>query len=150
MIEGAMSMDLLRSYVKAVRRYLPRGQRDDIVAELTEELRSEIEAREADLDHPLRDHEQMAVFTAYGNAMIVARRYRQKGMSLSLGWELIGPELFPMYLIILGLNLTLAIGTSVVIMAAIAKASLVFLGAVLLGWATTAAQRRVRWIARVI
>jgi len=27
--------------------------------------------------------------------MIVARRYRQKGMSLSLGWELIGPELSP-------------------------------------------------------
>jgi len=37
-------------------------------------------------------------------------------MSLSLGWELIGPELFPMYLIILGLNLTLAIGTGAVIM----------------------------------
>ena len=109
-------MDLLRSYVKAVRRYLPRGQRDDIVAELTEELRSEIEAREADLDRPLRDEEQLAVFTAYGDPMIVARRYRQKGMSLSLGWELIGPELFPMYLIILGLNVTLAIGTGVVIM----------------------------------
>ena len=58
----------------------------------------------------------MAVFTAYGDPMIVARRYRQKGMSLSLGWELIGPELFPMYLIILGLNVTLAIGTGVVIM----------------------------------
>jgi hypothetical protein len=27
-------MDLLRSYVKAVRRYLPREHRDDIVGEL--------------------------------------------------------------------------------------------------------------------
>ena len=109
-------MDLLSSYVKAVRRYLPRAQRDDIVAELSEDLRSEIEAREADLDRPLRDDEQMAVFTAYGDPMTVARRYRQKCMSLSIGWELIGPELFPMYLIILGLNVTLAIATGIVIM----------------------------------
>jgi hypothetical protein len=116
MIEEAMSMDLLQSYVKAVRRYLPRAERDDIVAELSEDLRSEIEAREADLDRPLRDDEQMAVFTAHGDPMIVARRYRGKGMSLSIGWELIGPELFPMYLIILGLNTILAVGIGVAIM----------------------------------
>ena len=35
-------------------------------------------------------------------------------------------------------------------LAAIAKASLVFLGAVLLGWATTAGLRRIPWVARVI
>jgi hypothetical protein len=116
MIQEAMSMDLLRSYVKAVRRYLPRAQRDDIVAELCEDLRSQIEAREADLDRPLGGAEQMAVFEAYGDPMIVARRYRQTGMSLSIGWELIGPELFPMYLIILGLNTTLAIGIGIAIM----------------------------------
>jgi hypothetical protein len=116
MTQEATSMDLLRSYVKAVRRYLPREHRDDIVAELSEELRSEIEAREADLDRPLRDDEQMAVFKAYGDPMNVARRYRQKGLSLSIGWELIGPELFPMYLIILGLNTALAIGIGVAIM----------------------------------
>jgi hypothetical protein len=106
-------MDLLQSYVKAVRRYLPRGQRDDIIAELSEDLRSQIEAREAELDRPLRDQEQMVLFQAYGDPMIVARRYRQKGMSLSLGWELIGPELFPMYLICLGLNLALTVGITV-------------------------------------
>ena len=116
MIQEAVSMDLLASYVKAVRRYLPRGQRDDIVAELSEDLRSQIEAREADLDRPLRDDEHLAVFRAYGDPMIVARRYRQKGMSLSIGWELIGPELFPMYLIMLGLNTALAIGIACAIM----------------------------------
>ena len=116
MTQEAVSMDLLASYVKAVRRYLPRGQRDDIVAELSEDLRSQIEAREADLDRPLRDDEHLAVFQAYGDPMTVARRYRQKGMSLSLGWELIGPELFPMYLIILGLNTALAMGIAFVIM----------------------------------
>ena len=83
-------MDLLSSYVKAVRRYLPRAQRDDIVAELSEDLRSQIEAREAELDRPLGDDEQMAVFKAYGDPMIVARRYRQDDRSLTIGWELIG------------------------------------------------------------
>jgi len=47
-----MSMDYLRSSGKAVRRYLPRTRRDDIVAQLSEDLRSQIERREADLDRP--------------------------------------------------------------------------------------------------
>lgn len=109
-------MELLESYLKAVRRYLPRAQRDDIIAELSEELRSQMESREAELGRPLRDTEQMAIFKEYGDPMIVARRYRQGGHSLNIGWELIGPELFPMYLIILGLNLTLAVGFTVAIL----------------------------------
>jgi hypothetical protein len=109
-------MDLLQSYLRAVRRYLPRAQRDDIVAELSVDLRSQIEEKEADLGRPLSDDEQMTLFRAYGDPMTVARRYRQKGMSLSIGWELIGPELFPMYLIILGLNCTLAVGVSLAVL----------------------------------
>jgi len=111
-----MNMDLLQSYLKAVRRYLPRAQKDDIVAELSEDLRSQIEEREAELGRSLRDDEQMALLRAYGDPMIVARRYRQKGMTLSIGWELIGPELFPMYLIILGLNCALAVGVSLAVL----------------------------------
>jgi hypothetical protein len=103
-------MELLDSYLKAVKRYLPRAQRDDIVAELAVELRSQMESREAQLGRPLRDTEQMAIFTEQGDPMIVARRYRQSGRSLTIGWELIGPELFPMYLIILACNLTAAVG----------------------------------------
>lgn len=103
-------MELLDSYLRAVKRYLPRAQRDDIVAELSVDLRSQIEARQAELGRRLDDAEQMAIFKEYGDPMIVARRYRQNDRSLNIGWELIGPELFPMYLIILGLNLTLAVG----------------------------------------
>ncbi len=109
-------MELLESYVKAVKRYLPRGQRDDIMAELSEDLRSQIDAREVELGRPLRDAEQMSIFKAYGDPMTVARRYRKSGMSLSIGWELIGPEPFPMYLIILGSNLALALVMTVAIM----------------------------------
>jgi len=109
-------MELLASYLKAVRRYLPRSQREDIAAELSEELRSQIEAQEEELGRPLLESEQMAIFKAYGDPMAVARRFRQGGMSLSLGWELIGPELFPMYLIILGLNTGFAVAVTLAIL----------------------------------
>lgn len=103
-------MELLDSYLRAVRRYLPRSQRDDIVAEQSVELRAQIESREDELGRPLRDDEQMSIFKEQGDPMIVARRYRQSGRSLTIGWELIGPELFPMYLIILSCNLTISVG----------------------------------------
>jgi len=109
-------MELLESYLKAVKRYLPRSQREDIVAEMSEELRSQIDAREAELGRPLLATEQMALFKAYGDPMIVARRYRQGGMSLSLGWELIGPEIFPMFLIILGLNTSIGVVVTIAIL----------------------------------
>lgn len=108
-------MELLTSYLKAVRRYLPRRHRDDIIAELSEELKLQMEARQAVLGRDLRDTEQMAILKEHGDPMIVARRYRQDGHSLTIGWELIGPELFPMYLIILGLNLTLALGVTLAV-----------------------------------
>jgi len=108
-------MELLTSYLRAVRRYLPRRHRDDIIAELSEELRLQMEARQSELGRDLRDTEQMAILKEHGDPMIVARQYRQNERSLTIGWELIGPELFPMYLIILGLNLTLALGFTCVI-----------------------------------
>ncbi len=106
-------MELLDSYLNAVKRYLPRSQRDDIVSELSVEPRDQIESRESEFGRPLRDSEQMAIFKEQGDPMIVARRYRQNGRSLTIGWELIGPELFPMYLIILSCNLTIAVGMTI-------------------------------------
>jgi hypothetical protein len=103
-------MEMIESYLRAVRRYLPRRQRDDIIAELSDELRLQMEARQEELGRPLLETEQMAMFKQYGDPMTVARRYRQSGHSLTIGWELIGPELFPMYLIFLGMNLSLALG----------------------------------------
>jgi hypothetical protein len=42
-------MELVDSYLKAVKRYLPRRQRNDIIAELSEDLRSQLEARQREL-----------------------------------------------------------------------------------------------------
>lgn len=101
-------MELVESYLKAVRRYLPRGQRADIIAELSVELRSQIEDRQEELGRELTDVEQMEIFKKQGDPMAVAMRYRGQGRSLSVGWELIGPELFPAYLILLSCNLAIA------------------------------------------
>jgi hypothetical protein len=102
-------MDLLESYLRAVKRCLPRAQGSDIIKELSDELRSQIEAQESILGRPMT-HEEIATFLRqYGDPMIIARRYRQDSPSLTIGWELIGPELFPMFLIMLCVNLVITV-----------------------------------------
>lgn len=105
-------MDLLKSYLSAVKRNLPRKQRNDIIAELSEELRSQMEDRERQLGRALSDAEQYAVLMQHGDPMTVARRYwPERSRSLAIGWELIGPELFPAYTFVLLLNLTITLIT---------------------------------------
>jgi len=108
-------MDILESYLGAVKRCLPRAQSDDIIKELSDELRSQIDEQQSSLGRPFNDEEMMAFFKQQGDPMTVARRYRQDHHSLSLGWELIGPELFPTYLMFLSFNLTLTIASVVVV-----------------------------------
>jgi hypothetical protein len=108
-------MDILESYLRAVKRCLPRAQSDDIIKELSDDLRSQIDEQQAALGRPFDDQEMMAFFKQHGDPMTVARRYRQDHRSLSLGWELIGPELFPTYLMFLGFNLTLTVASVVVV-----------------------------------
>ena len=108
-------MDILESYLRAVKRCLPRAQSDDIIKELSDDLRSQIEEQQSALGRPFNDKEMMAFFKQHGDPMTVARRYRQDHRSLSLGWELIGPELFPTYLMFLAFNLTLTVASVVVV-----------------------------------
>jgi hypothetical protein len=108
-------MDLLKSYLTAVKRNLPRKQREDILAELSEELRSQIEDRERELGRPLTDPEQYGVLMQHGDPMVVARRYwPERSRSLAIGWELIGPELFPTYAFVLILNVCITLVTVLV------------------------------------
>jgi hypothetical protein len=102
-------MELLESYLRAVKRYLPLLQRNDIIKELADDLRSQMEEKEAALGRPLTHEEVAAFLRQNGDPMTVARRYRHDSPSLTIGWELIGPELFPMYLIILSVNLVLTL-----------------------------------------
>jgi hypothetical protein len=87
-------MELLDRYLQAVRFWLPKGQQDDIIAELGDDLRSQIEDRESALGRPLNENEIAAFLQQTGRPLWVAGRY-QKQQSL------IGPVLFPLYRFVL-------------------------------------------------
>ena len=98
-------MELVDRYLKTVGSYLPAAQKDDIIKELSENLRSEIEDKEAEFGRPLSEAEQEAVIKPHGHPLLVAGRYRQNHRSLAFGRQWIGPVLFPFYIKVLSINL---------------------------------------------
>ena len=108
-------MELLDSYLKAVKMYLPWRQKNDIARELSENILSAMEERETTLGRTLREAEQAQILTEFGDPCVVARSYRPNGYRLAIGWELIGPELFPAYLMLLSFNLAVTLLTTVII-----------------------------------
>ena len=97
-------MELLEHYLKAVRIYLPRAKQADILNELRENLRSQMEEQEAELGRPLSETEQEAILTGHGDPMLVASRYGAPQRGLAFGRQLIGPELYQLYIRILWLD----------------------------------------------
>ena len=94
-------MDLLERYLAEVRRNLPAGQADDIVAELRDLLLARAEEQEetsgsVDWDALLRD---------FGHPLVIAARYRKQQ------W-LIGPELYPFYLHFLKVVVAIVVAVS--------------------------------------
>jgi hypothetical protein len=87
-------MELLDRYLQAVRFWLPRKQQEDIIAELGDDLRSQIEERESALGRPLNEDELAALLKQAGNPLWVAGRYQKQQ-------ALIGPVLFPLYSFVL-------------------------------------------------
>ncbi|MGC2526332.1 MAG: hypothetical protein WA639_01190 [Candidatus Acidiferrum sp.] len=100
-------MDLIDSYVKAVAKALPEGQREDIVGELSEDIRSEIDDKQKELGRPLSYEEQEALLKQRGNPLLLAARYRQNHGSVAFGRQIIGPVLYPFYIKVLSFNLGL-------------------------------------------
>jgi hypothetical protein len=89
-------MELLNRYLHAVRFWLPKPQQQDIIAELGEDLRSQIEDREAQLGHPLDEDGVAVILQQRGHPMLVAARYLPQR-------SLIGPAIFPAYRFVLRL-----------------------------------------------
>jgi hypothetical protein len=83
-------MQLLDRYLSAVRFWLPGGQKDDIIAELSEDLRSAIADEEANLGRALTDGELAQLLKRRGHPLVVAGAYTPQR-------ALIGPVLFPVY-----------------------------------------------------
>jgi hypothetical protein len=85
-------MDLIDRYLQAVEPLLPRAERADILRELSENILSQLQDKEAELGRPLQESEQAAVLKTHGNPLLVAIRYRRAPMQ-----QLIGPAIFPFY-----------------------------------------------------
>lgn len=87
-------MELIDRYLQAVRFWLPKNQKQDIVAELSEDLRSQIEDREAELGRKLTESEAAEMLMRRGRPVLVANQFRPQQ-------QLIGPVLFPIYVFVL-------------------------------------------------
>jgi hypothetical protein len=83
-------MELIDRYLQAVKLWLPARQKQDIAAELRDELQSQIEEREAEFGRPLSETEVAELLAKCGRPMAVAGRYLPQK-------PLIGPALFPVY-----------------------------------------------------
>jgi len=71
-------MELLERYLQAVRTYLPMSQQEDILKELRENLRGEIEDRESALGRALNEGELAEILKKHGHPLLVATRYRSR------------------------------------------------------------------------
>jgi hypothetical protein len=91
-------MELLDRYLQAVRFWLPKAQQQDIIAELSSDLHSQIDDRETELGRPLNNAELEVLLRRCGSPILVASRYRPQT-------QLIGPALFPIYEFVLKLVL---------------------------------------------
>jgi hypothetical protein len=87
-------MELLDRYLQAVRFWLPKKQKHDIIAELSEDIRSQIEEKETGLGRKLNEAEVGAILKQLGRPVLVANRYLPQRY-------LIGPVLFPIYQFVL-------------------------------------------------
>jgi hypothetical protein len=83
-------VEVIDRYLQAVSSWLPEGHRADIVSELSEDLRSEIDDREEELGRALDEAELAALVERRGHPMWVAEGYLPQR-------HLIGPAMLPAY-----------------------------------------------------
>ena len=106
-------MTVVDRYLMAVRVFLPKSAQRDVIAELSEDLRSRVDDRESALGRPLTEAEQEAMVAELGHPALLAGRYGPRR-------HLIGPEIFPFYWLVL----RLAVGVGVAVQAAVTIAML--------------------------
>lgn len=95
MSKAKTASELIDRYLQAVRFWLPKTEsQEGLLAELGDDLRSQIEAREGELGHPATTDEAAAILKRCGAPMVVASRLGPKQY-------LIGPALFPIYWFVL-------------------------------------------------
>jgi len=87
--------ELVDRYLQAVRFWMPKTRKQGgLLAELGDDLRSQIEDKETELGRPVDVEEAAAILKRCGSPMLVAARLGPKR-------HLIGPTLFPIYTFVL-------------------------------------------------
>jgi hypothetical protein len=109
-------MTILDHYLQAVRLHLTKDvDKDDVVAELADHLRSKMDERQRQLGRALTEAEQQAVIAAHGDPLTVASGYGKVGPGITFGRiRLIGPRAFPVYIGALALILAINIASFIV------------------------------------
>jgi hypothetical protein len=87
---------LVERYLQEARNWLPPAQRHDILAELEEDIRSQIEDREKELGRTLEESELVEILRKRGHPIEVASRFSPRR-------HLIGPMFFSIYSFVLKL-----------------------------------------------
>jgi len=87
-------MELIERYLQAIGRYLPTESRADILAELRSELLEQMDARSEEWGRPLDEADIAALLKAHGRPEAIALRYLPQR-------SLIGPSVFPFYILTL-------------------------------------------------
>lgn len=83
-------MELIERYLHAIRPWLPLGSpRDEILRELSEDIRSEVDERRGDRTE-IPEPELVAILKARGHPVAVAARFGP-------GDALVGPRLYPIF-----------------------------------------------------
>ena len=90
-------MPMLERYLNAIAFWLPEGQRQDIIAEIAEDLNAQFEEQQASLGRRLNEDELATLLKRRGRPVMVANRYLPQQ-------SLIGPLWFPAYLFALKMS----------------------------------------------
>jgi hypothetical protein len=120
-------MELLERYLQAVQTHLPKSQQDDILKDLKENLRAQIEEKETREGRRLNQDELADILKRHGHPLFVAMRYRQTR-------HLIGSTLFPVYWLLMKIILGfvgIGYAISALVLIAEGKSILEALGAIL-------------------
>ncbi len=110
-------MDMLEDYLRAVSRLLPRAKREDIVAELRDEILTRIEIKESELGRTLTADETEQLLRDFGHPIVVAARYRDEPQYS------VGPALYPFWIFAVRMAVLLEVVVS----------ALVFFGRIMAG-----------------
>ena len=119
-------------YLEAVKFWLPKAQKSDIIDELSADIDAQVEEREASLGRALTEPEVELILKQRGRPVVVANRFLPQE-------QLIGPLLFPVYRFVL----------KIICLCYLLPWALAWVGMMTFDHAYRAQQTRVSWLAAV-